>query len=54
MIQIDMDMPSNCVECRLADKDNPSQCPIYAIDKGDYWDKRFVNCPLKGADDEVR
>lgn len=52
MILIDMRMPNNCVECPLADKYQPTQCPIYAIDKGDYWDKRFEKCPLKGEDNE--
>ena len=50
MILIDMKMPSNCVECPLADKDDSEECPIYAINKYDYPLKRFICCPLKEAE----
>lgn len=41
-----MSVPNNCVECRLSDKDFVGECPIYRIDKGDYWGGRFPKCPL--------
>ena len=40
-----MRMPQNCVDCELYDLDS-EQCPIYAIYKEDYSDKRFEKCPL--------
>ena len=42
----DMEMPKNCVECKLSDHISPTECPIYSIEKGDYWDKRYKYCPL--------
>ena len=41
-----MEMPKNCVECKLSDHISPTECPIYSIEKGDYWDKRYKYCPL--------
>ena len=42
----DMEIPKNCVECKLSDHISPTECPIYSIEKGDYWDKRYKYCPL--------
>lgn len=46
-IVIDMEMPENCLECKLADRYHHDECPIYAICKSDYVDKRFEKCPIK-------
>ena len=46
-VVIDMDMPKNCLECKLADRYHHDECPIYAICKSDYVDKRFEKCPIK-------
>lgn len=42
----DMEIPKNCVECKLSDHISPTECPIYSIEKGDYWDKRYKYCPI--------
>ena len=46
-VVIDMEMPKNCLECKLADRYHHDECPIYAICKSDYVDKRFEKCPIK-------
>lgn len=51
MILIDMKMPKNCLECLLADQYKHDECPIYAISKSDYTDRRFEKCPLHEIDD---
>ena len=40
-----MKMPKSCVDCILYDLDS-EQCPIYAIYKEDFSEKRFEKCPL--------
>ena len=41
-----MEMPKNCVECEMSDHFKVNECPMYEIEKGDYWDKRYEKCPL--------
>ena len=59
MIQIDMDMPSKCEDCPMELRDEyelSHECVL--LYKG-YTNKvrtfgRLAECPLKGANDEVR
>lgn len=49
----DMKMPENCVECKLADRYSPNECPFYTIYKSDHLCKRFNKCPLVDYSDLI-